>query len=108
LKSYSFFKQTFVTEKNLLIYFRGNGEKAKVVYLIDFGLAKKYRASDTHEHIQYREGKSLTGTPRFVSINAHRVIKVTIFLKVQGGGVIGTYFPYFSTDEVASARPLYR
>lgn len=32
-----------------------------VVYIIDFGLAKKYRDPRSHAHISYREGKNLTG-----------------------------------------------
>ena len=60
--------------KKQLVYFRGYGEKAHLVYLIDFGLAKKYLASGTYEHIRWREGKKLIGTPRYVSINSHKVI----------------------------------
>ena len=31
------------------------------VYMIDFGLAKKYRDPKTHQHIPYKDGKNLTG-----------------------------------------------
>ncbi|CAF1067984.1 unnamed protein product [Rotaria sp. Silwood1] len=41
------------------------------LYLIDFGLSKRYIDSKTRRHIVYREGKGLTGTPRYASINSH-------------------------------------
>eukprot|EP00727_Mastigamoeba_balamuthi_P001058 m51a1_g1095 putative casein kinase i isoform delta-like (739) ;mRNA; f:73387-78343 len=52
-------------------FLMGVGPKSSQVYIIDFGLAKKYRDSKTHQHIQYRENKSLTGTARYASINTH-------------------------------------
>jgi casein kinase I family protein HRR25 len=49
----------------------GNGEQADQVYLVDFGLAKKYRAPMTHIHIPCAENNSLTGSAPFASINNH-------------------------------------
>lgn len=47
----------------------GLGSKINLVYVIDFGLSKRYRDSKTNMHIPYREGKSLTGTARYASLN---------------------------------------
>ena len=50
----------------------GLGRYASQVYMIDYGLAKRYRDQNTHEHIKYCEGKQLTGTARYASIGALR------------------------------------
>ena len=43
-----------------------------VIYLIDFGLSKKYRSSTTNKHIRFGFTGKLTGTVRFASANALR------------------------------------
>ncbi|KVG70389.1 Protein kinase, ATP binding site-containing protein [Cynara cardunculus var. scolymus] len=52
-------------------FLMGLGQKANQVYIIDYGLAKKYRDLQTHKHIAYRENKNLTGTARYASVNTH-------------------------------------
>ena len=49
----------------------GAGKRNRTVYMIDFGLAKRYRDPRTHQHIPYKENKNLTGTARYASVNAH-------------------------------------
>jgi serine/threonine protein kinase len=49
----------------------GTAKNANCCYIIDFGLAKKYRDPRTHSHIEYRENKQLTGTARYASIATH-------------------------------------
>ncbi|EGR32080.1 hypothetical protein IMG5_097570, partial [Ichthyophthirius multifiliis] len=41
------------------------------IFQLNFGSAKKYKDSQTHEHIPFREKKPLIGASRFASINAH-------------------------------------
>ena len=48
----------------------GKGDKSKYLFLLDFGLSKKYRSSSTLKHYQLIKGKKLTGTARYASINA--------------------------------------
>jgi len=52
-------------------FLMGIGRHCNKVFIIDFGLAKKFRDNKTRQHIPYREDKNLTGTARYASINAH-------------------------------------
>jgi serine/threonine protein kinase len=49
----------------------GRNDKAKLVYIIDFGLAKRYKDLKTGAHIPVKGGKSLVGTARYASIASH-------------------------------------
>ena len=49
----------------------GKGDKNKILYIIDFGLSKRYLDKNTNQHIPYKEGKGLTGTARYVSLFTH-------------------------------------
>ena len=49
----------------------GNEENTNTIYLIDYGLAKRFKDNKTNQHIPYREGRPFIGTARYASINAH-------------------------------------
>jgi serine/threonine protein kinase len=55
----------------------GLRKKKSIVYAVDFGLSKKYRDPKSHQHIPYKENKSLTGTARFASINSHMGLELS-------------------------------
>ena len=48
----------------------GRGKNSHILYILDFGLAKKYWSSTRKSHIPFIKGKKLTGTARYASINA--------------------------------------
>eukprot|EP00428_Durinskia_dybowskii_P062275 CAMPEP_0170370676 /NCGR_PEP_ID=MMETSP0117_2-20130122/8634_1 /TAXON_ID=400756 /ORGANISM="Durinskia baltica, Strain CSIRO CS-38" /LENGTH=441 /DNA_ID=CAMNT_0010625459 /DNA_START=40 /DNA_END=1365 /DNA_ORIENTATION=+ len=49
----------------------GVGSRAAQVFCVDFGLSKRYCDPKSMRHIFQRNDRSLTGTPRYASINNH-------------------------------------
>lgn len=63
-----YFLHRDVKPDNFLLGLAKNQEH---LYVIDYGLAKRYCDPLSLEHIPYRDNKSLTGTARYASINTH-------------------------------------
>jgi casein kinase 1 len=89
----------YVHQKNYLYrdikpdnFLVGRGKKAGVIYLIDFGLAKRYRDNTGFRHIPFREGLALTGTARYASVNTHFGYEQSRRDDVEALGYVFMYF----------------
>ena len=49
----------------------GTKDEPNLVYMIDFGLSKRYRDGRRKNHVPFHDKKGLAGTARYVSINTH-------------------------------------
>ncbi|VDK20517.1 unnamed protein product [Taenia asiatica] len=73
-------------------FLMGIGKHCNKLFIIDFGLAKKFRDARTHQHISYKENKALTGTARYASINAHAGIEQSRRDDLESLGYVIMYF----------------
>lgn len=69
----------------------GLRKQSHIVYLIDYGLSKRYRDSKNLQHIPYKENKNLTGTARYASINSHLGIEQSRRDDLEGVGYVLLY-----------------
>lgn len=54
----------------------GLGDLSDTIFLIDFGIAKKFWNTSNNVHIPFRQGQRLIGTPAFASVNNHLGVKL--------------------------------
>ena len=51
-------------------FMNGRKEYKDILYLIDFGLCKKYKDPKTGQHVKFKNNRKLNGTARYASIHA--------------------------------------
>jgi serine/threonine protein kinase len=68
----------------------GIGPERSQIYLIDLGLAKRYKLK--HVHIKEADDKKLTGTARYTSINSHQKMEQSRRDDLESLGYLMIYF----------------
>merc|ERR1719282_35481 len=73
-------------------FLMGTGACEKQLFIIDFGLARKFRDPQSQQHIPYKEHRGLTGTARYASINTHMGIEQSRRDDLEAIGYMLVYF----------------
>ncbi|KAM4129195.1 hypothetical protein ACJW30_01G003800 [Castanea mollissima] len=73
-------------------FIMGRRSKDNEVFIMDFGLATKFRHPSTYNHIPYRENRNFVGTERFASRNTHRGIQQSRRDDLESLGYVLIYF----------------
>ena len=70
----------------------GSENKSHIIYILDFGLSKKFRSAKTHEYIKLSVNKKLTGTARYASINSLKGCEQSRRDDLEAVGYVLMYF----------------
>ena len=78
-----------IKPENFLI---GRNENSNKIYLIDFGLSKKFFSKSKNEHIKFSTGKGIIGTARYCSRNTHKGFEQGRRDDIESIGYVLIYF----------------
>ena len=81
-------------------------ETKKIIYLIDFGFAKKYRSSKTKKHIKYVISNILIGSERYGSINTMNCAEQSRRDDLESAGYVMIYLAKkkFALDNIKNKK----
>jgi len=78
-----------IKPENFLV---GHNKKNEQVYIIDFGLSKRFRCPKSGNHVERKKKNGVTGTPRYCSLNAHCCYEQSRKDDLESIGLIIIYF----------------
>jgi serine/threonine protein kinase len=68
----------------------GLGKNANTIFMIDYGLSKKFKSNE--QHIAFKDGRQLTGTARYASIGSHLGFEQSRRDDLESIGYVLVYF----------------
>jgi casein kinase I homolog HRR25 len=80
----------------------GPKNRENSVYIVDFGVARRYRNTRNGTHIPFLDGKSTVGTVRYVSLNTHFGIGEWLRFRSTPGHIGPSFAAQTRRDDIES------